>query len=93
MRDIKSSIEVGSDVAAAAELVRQDLRWNVKPGTPEREDTINHHLELIRLAMVPIRAWIGRAVWGQVKAADEAALREVSDQLQYQRKQLKKMLR
>src|SRR5689334_17737953 len=49
-------------VADTAEASRQDMRWNVKPGDPERETQIAGLLEDIRLAMIPIRQAMGKAV-------------------------------
>lgn len=93
MTNLTDSIRIGNDTADRAEAFRQDTRWNVKPDAPGRTTDIERHLEQIRLAMEPIRSWVGRAVWGQVKAKDETRLRDVSERLQYQRKQLKKMRR
>jgi hypothetical protein len=91
MTDIES-IKQGDRVADDAEALRQDLRWNVKPSA-DRTKQIENMLESIRVVMVPIRSAIGRAQFGQIAPSIEARLREVSDRLQYQRKQLKKMRR
>lgn len=78
--------------ADEAEALRQDLRWNVKPGTTDREELIDAALEMLRLAMIPIRAQVGKTVWG-LSDFPEAKLRDASARIQYQRKQLKKMKR
>jgi hypothetical protein len=78
--------------ADEAEAVRQDLRWNVKPGSEEREALIDKTLEAIRVAMIPIRSLMGKAVWGKADVPEKDIL-AASERLQYQRKQLKKMKR
>lgn len=91
MASIQADIEAAAEVAAEARLLREDLRWTVKPGDPDRGARIDSMIEEIRLAMVPIRSWIGKAGYGQVGHEDKLA--EVSQELQYERKQLKKMRR
>lgn len=88
----EKQIEEALAVAEEAEAVRQDLRWNVKPGTDEREQLIDQTLEMIRVAMIPIRSMMGSAVWGKAPLP-EATIADASERLQYQRKQLKKMKR
>ena len=92
MATTSEHIDQAHAVADEAEALRQDLRWNVKPGTDEREELIDKALEMIRLAMVPIRSAMGKAVWGKADAA-ESEIQRASERLQYQRKQLKKMKR
>lgn len=87
------NIKQGHEVADAAEALRQDLRWTVKPGDSDRDKQITDMLVKIRDAMEPIRSAVGRAVWGQVTASVAEKLSEVSERLQYERKQLKKMRR
>lgn len=90
---LRDDIRRGHTVADTAEAYRQDTRWNVQPGDPDREKQIYAHLEEIREAMIPIRAALGRAQFGQLTESQEAATRKVSARLQYERKQLKKMRR
>jgi hypothetical protein len=90
---LKDDIQAAHDVATAATVLRQDLRWNVKPGDPAREKQISEMLERVRVAMIPIRSAMGRTFWGQLTAKETEKVRAASAELQYQRKQLKKMRR
>jgi hypothetical protein len=93
MKDIEQAIQTAETTADDVEALRQDLRWNVKPGEDDREQQIAEALISIRDAMEPVRSGIGLAIWGKVAAPQEKRLREVSERLQYSRKQLKKMRR
>ena len=90
---INDDTKKAHEIADEAQRLRQDLRWNVKPGEADREQAIEACLEKIRLAMVPIRSAMGLAAWGKVTKAAEAKLRDASARLQYERRQLKKMQR
>lgn len=93
MTDIDKDIQTAEKTADSVEALRQDLRWNVKPGDEDRDKQIADALVEIRDAMEPVRSGIGLAIWGKVTAGQESRLREVSKRLQYSRKQLKKMRR
>jgi hypothetical protein len=90
---LSDDIKHAHAVATTAEASRQDLRWNVKPGDPDRETQLSGLLEDIRLAMVPIRRAMGLASAGRLPAASEEKARAASERLQYERRQLKKMQR
>lgn len=90
---LRDDIKKAAETAEEAETLRQDLRWNVQPGEKHREQAILAQLDAIRLAMVPIRAAMGRLQFGSISATQEAKLRAVSQRLQYERRQLKKMRR
>jgi hypothetical protein len=93
MADIQNDITKAEDTAAAAQALREDTRWKQRPGDPEREALIVEMLEKLRLAMVPIRSYIGRARYDAYSPNTEAQLSRASVRLQYERKQLKKMRR
>ena len=67
------------------------MRRSHKPGTKERERIIERTLRSLDDAMRPIRSAIGRLAWRPDEHEDE--LRAVSEAMQYERKQLKKMRR
>lgn len=93
MTHLREDVKHAHAVATTAEASRQDLRWNVKPGDPDRETQIAGLLEDIRLAMIPIRRAMGQASAGLITEATERQVREASARLQYERRQLKKMQR
>jgi hypothetical protein len=84
--------ENGLDTANSARIFRENLRWRTRRGDPERTRTLEAELRAVDAAMKPIRAHIGRAVWEPLPDALEEPLREASRRLQYERRQLKKML-
>lgn len=88
---ITRAVATGEEVAEAARGVREDLRWTVARDNTDRQARIAAAMEEIRHAMAPIRAEIGRLIWEPIPAEQEKALRAVSQSLQYERKQLKKM--
>jgi hypothetical protein len=93
MKDFEKDIQTAETTADEVEALRQDLRWNVKPGEEDRETQITDALRNIRDAMEPVRSGIGHAIHGHITAGQEKRLRVVSERLQYSRKQLKKMRR
>ena len=91
---LAEQIRTGHSVAREANRARAELRWRQSPGSTERQGRIHSLLTQINAAMQPIRSAIGTLAWGGQEAARyEDDLRDVSQQLQYERKQLKKMLR
>jgi hypothetical protein len=73
---------------------RVEMRWRQTPGSTEREATIRTLLHEITQAMKPLRSAIGKLVFRDDEACrHEDDLRAVSQRLQYERKQLNKMLR
>jgi hypothetical protein len=90
---LKRDIELAAKAARRAQQVREDLRWDSTPGDVDREGLIAESIRSINAAMEPIRSHIGRLRYEPQPAAVERALREVSQDLGYQRRQLKKMRR
>lgn len=88
------------DAAAAAVeeggraiLLREELRWSVAPEDPERARRIRDQLEKLRLAMIPVRSASGSMIWDPGPEGVQQACKDASKFVQYQRRQLKKMLR
>lgn len=88
---ITRAVARGEEVTEEARSVREGLRWKSKRTDTDRRFKIESALEEIRHAMAPIRAEIGRLIWEPIPDEQERALRAVSQALQYERKQLKKM--
>lgn len=91
MVEIPQYIQTALDTVAKARLTREDIRRTQKPGDPDREVRLDKILAEIDDAMKPVRSAIGAIAWG--KADFEDQLRSVSQDLQYERRQLKKMRR
>lgn len=77
----------------AAEDLRRSLRHNVAPTDPSRVTLLENALEKLRVAMVPVRSAMGHLGHDPGPPTVDAAVRSASAYVQYQRKQLKKMLR
>ena len=84
-------IQKAADTVAKARLTREDIRRTQKPGDPDREERLDSILDEIDAAMKPVRSAIGAIAWGRSEFEDQ--LRAVSQDLQYERRQLKKMKR
>lgn len=91
MVEIPQYIQKAIDTVAKARLTREDIRRTQKPGDPDREVRLEKIIADIDEAMKPVRSAIGAIAWG--KADFEEELRTVSQALQYERRQLKKMRR
>lgn len=89
--DMTPHIEKAQETAEAARRAREDIRRSHKPGSKDRDRVIEKTLRSLEDAMRPIRSAIGKIAWGGPEY--DGRLREVSDALQYERKQLKKMRR
>lgn len=89
---MRTTIATGRAVAFKAEKWRAQVRHKVKP-SPHRTAKIDDLIEEIDKAMKPIRSAIGSLLWHAEYRPHEQELRDVSQRLQYQRKQLKKMRR
>lgn len=85
------------DARAAARhalSLRTALRRNTVPGSKKREDKIRVELERLSKAMAPVRSLIGQLPYrDDINATRAEQLRAASAQLQYERRQLKKMRR
>lgn len=79
--------------AAAAEDLRKELRWTADPADPERQRRIEDAILALDVAMRPVRAALGSLAWHPAPPKVESSLRAASAEVQYQRKQLKKMRR
>lgn len=90
---LKEALQDGSDTLAAARDTRERLRRDTTPGDPERESELSATLHRIDRAMGPIRSHIGRLVNVVIPRKQEVTLRQLSHDLQYERRQLRKMLR
>lgn len=96
---VDSGIAAAESVAVRSADFRKQRRRNSKPGNKRREKELERLLDDINRAMEPVRSFIGRLQHTPKTAAtvitpeQEAALRDVSKDLQYQRRQLKKMRR
>lgn len=91
---ILTAAEKAVEAAGRAEELRHELRWSVKPGDSDREGRIAACLLELRDVMEPVRSYLGRLAWPPPTPPEvERALRAASAEVQYQRKQLKKMRR
>lgn len=90
---LRAVVERGRETARDATMTRQGLRWRSSPTDAGRQKAIADAIEDINDAMADIRSARAWVVWHPVPEADEDALRAVSRDLQYERKQLKKMQR
>lgn len=90
--DIEDAIADSRVAVRRAATLRKDLRWNSKRWDSARRERIELEIRRLGAAMAPIRSAIGRLVWEPVAAALDTRLRDASRALQYERKQLKKML-
>lgn len=91
--DARADAIAGQGVAVEAERLRKALRRRYKPDDTRRVDKVTAMIELIDRAMKPIRSHMGRLTWEAYPSDVEQALTETSGKLQYNRRQLKKMLR
>lgn len=90
---IASAVAAGEGVAESARETRQALRWKVAPTEPGRQEDIAGALADIDSAMCAVRSLRARILWHPVPEAQSEALAAVSADLQYERRQLKKMRR
>lgn len=94
--DLLTPLQAAANAARTAEYantLRAELRGRTTPTDPERVEQIDAMLEQLRLAMIPVRSLIGKQVWEPIPSHEEKALRDASAACQYERRQLKKMLR
>jgi hypothetical protein len=94
--DPEQALAFAAEAAAEAERaeeLREELRWSVKPGDPEREERLAAQLSALDEVMRPVRSVLGRLAWSPLPEKADRALRSASAEVQYQRKQLKKMRR
>ena len=87
-------ISAAENTLTDAKNRREAERRGAPPGEKQRNERITRTIHKINVAMIDVRALIGRAQWYEVMSDDaEHRLRTVSEDLQYERRQLKKMLR
>lgn len=91
LSEITRAVAEGEDAILDVAALRKRLRQSTKPGDATRERDIERALRSLDDAMRPIRRWIGRLPWDPQPEEQDRALRDVSQRLQYERKQLKKM--
>lgn len=77
---------------ASAQKLRRRLRRRSKRGDPTRNRRIHEQLALLGDAMKPIRSATGKLQWVFVDEAAAEELYTVSRRLQYERRQLRRML-
>jgi hypothetical protein len=82
----------GRETVDFAQAERAAMRKTMRHG-PQRVKRLEAAIDAINLAMKPIRSLIGKTTWEPLPTAIEDDLRSVSRQLQYERRQLKKMQR
>lgn len=90
--DVREELGTGQNVALAAERLRARLRRRLPVDHPRRVEAITAMLDGIDSAMKPIRSHMGRLMWHDYPEDIAHTLPEVSEALQAQRRQLKKML-
>jgi hypothetical protein len=88
---VQSAIDLAQRTVEFANRERTSMRKTIKPG-PEREKRIEKAIEEINRAMKPLRSLIGISTWEPLPDDLEDQIRSASTGLQYERKQLKKML-
>lgn len=93
LTEIANAVLEGNRAVDDARALRKRLRRASDPTDPGRQKTLADARERIRVAMVPIRSLRGRLLWDPQPDDKEAAVRAVSEKLQYEAKQLKKMQR
>jgi hypothetical protein len=81
----------GQVVLSAVVGTRKELRRSTKPGDGARNRAINYALGRINGAMGEIRRLMGQLPHYEHALSKEESLRNVSQALQYERRQLKKM--
>lgn len=93
--EIQRMIKHGHTAAGQAQAVREETRWSAPKSDLFRAQALAVEIERLGAVMQPIRREIGRIAWSEDSFPPdmEANLRAVSQQIQYERKQLKKMLR
>ena len=88
-------IQSGDEAVEAARATREDTRWSVGKADTSRAILLGQEIEALAAVMAPIRSKIAQIAWRK-DALDpdlEDTLRSTSKRLQYERKQLKKMMR
>jgi hypothetical protein len=88
---VEHDLDRAEEAVAEARAVRHALRWKVEKSDPGRKAQIEDELDNVAEAMAPIRSYIGRLMFEPLPDALEARLRDVSKQLQHQRRALKRM--
>ena len=90
---VQKSTARGHEALNKAHGVRVELRRSTEPGAPDRQKAINYALITLNGAMADIRSKIGQLPHYDHEDRSAVALREISQALQYERRQLKKMQR
>jgi hypothetical protein len=90
-----ANIAIGRAEAVAEEAfkLRKRFRATVSPSNAERQRDIERAIEAINVAAQPVRSAIGRSLFRRLPSDLDLQLRAISQRLQYERKQLKKMRR
>ena len=81
------------ETARLAAARRKALRRRTEVTDQQRQESLASMIERLHRDMAPIRSAIGKIPYGKVSARDEATLRKVSDEMKYERKQIRKMQR
>jgi hypothetical protein len=89
----RKAVEAARTTAKLARRRRENLRRRTRPAEPQREKSLASMIERLHRDMAPIRSAIGRIPYEKPKPRDEATLRECSEELKYERKQIRKMQR
>lgn len=89
--EIEKLVAAAKRVNRDALLAREELRWRVRKGDPDRKQRIDTMIANIDRIMKPVRSMVARLLWEPVPEAQAESLRAVSQSLQYERRQLKKM--
>lgn len=89
---VRTDVQAAQGVALEAASLRRTLRRRFNRDDPRRIERLTAMLELIDKAMKPIRSHSGRLAWEAFPDDLDQTLPEASSVLQYERRQLKKML-
>lgn len=90
---VESDLDLADQALAGIRLNRRYWRRRSNPAAGDRRASLQESLEQIDSAMKPLRSHIGRLAWEPVPEKLERRLRKTSQELQYERKQIKKMMR
>jgi hypothetical protein len=90
---VEHAVDEAEAAIAEARALRHSLRWKAAKDDKARRGQLEAELEFLRLAMIPVRSYMGRLVREPLPDALEGRLRDVSRQLQRERKSLKRMLK
>lgn len=90
---LRKAIGTGRLAAEHAGTVRASLRRRTEVADEERQAELEATLAELREVMRPLRRALGKLIWEPIPLDLEDELREVSAAIQYERRQLSKMLR